>query len=69
MYSEASGLSSCLASVVLCDGGIDRILNVGHRLVMVNICCSSQKQFRYVVYTVVQKNVFTYGSSVMLLYS
>ena len=47
MYSEASGLSSCLASVVLCDGGIDRILNVGHWLVMVNICRSSQKQFGY----------------------
>ena len=50
MYSEASGLSSHLTSLVLYDGGIDRILNVGHRLVMVNICRSSQKRFGYALY-------------------
>ena len=39
-----SGLSSHLASVLLCDGGIDCILNVGRQLVMVSICRSSQKR-------------------------
>ena len=42
-----SGFSYSLASVVLYDGGTDRILNAGHRLVMVNICRSSQKSFGY----------------------
>ena len=44
IYFEASGLSSHLASVLLCDGEIDCILNVGHQLVMVSICRSSQKR-------------------------
>ena len=47
IYSEVCGFSSCLASFVLYDGGIDSILNIGHWLVMVNICRSSQKRFRY----------------------
>ena len=47
MYCEASGLSSRLASVVFYDGGTDRVLNGGRRLVMVSVCRSAQKRFGY----------------------
>ena len=46
-YIEASEFSPRLASVLLCYGGIEHILNVGHWLVMVSICRSSQKQLGY----------------------
>ena len=46
-WNEASGLSSRLASVVLYDGETDRVLNGGHRLVMVSVCLSAQKRFGY----------------------
>ena len=47
IYFEASGLSSRPAFVLLCDGGIDRILNGGRRLVMVSVWRSSQKRLGY----------------------